>query len=184
VKQNKVNLASFNNDWYKTGRSKWVRFVWICVSMIFVNSWFPVSRLKIFLLKVFGARIGKNVIIKQYVNVKYPWRLSVGDNVWIGERVWFDNLADIKISDNVCISQGSYLLTGNHNYKKSSFDLMIGEIQIEEGVWIGAKTLVGPGSTISSHSVLLAGTVFTGKTDAYSIYSGNPPRKIRDRVIQ
>ena len=79
-------------------------------------------RLKIYLLKIFGAKIGKGVIIKPGVNIKYPWNLYIGDHVWIGENVWIDNLDDVIINNHVCVSQGAMLLCGNHNYKKSSFN--------------------------------------------------------------
>ena len=66
---------------------------------------------------MFGAKIGKGVIIRPGVSVKYPWKLQIGDNTWIGENVWIDNLSNIIIGKNVCVSQGAMLLSGNHNYK-------------------------------------------------------------------
>ena len=82
-----------------------------------------------FLLRLFGAKIGKKVIIRPSVKVTYPWKLSIGDYSWIGEDVWIDNLEQVIIGSNVCISQGAMLLCGNHNYKKVTFDLIIGEIK-------------------------------------------------------
>ena len=60
---------------------------------------------------------------------------------------------------NVCISQGATLLCGNHNFKKPGFDLIIDEIIVEDGVWIGAKSIVCPGVTLKSHSILTVGSV-------------------------
>ncbi|MDZ7624210.1 MAG: hypothetical protein U5J96_07185 [Ignavibacteriaceae bacterium] len=85
---------------------------------------------KIFALRFFGAKVGKGVIIKPCVNIKYPWFLEIGDNVWIGEEVWIDNLGKVKIGNNVCLSQGALLLCGNHNYKKETFDLIVGDITL------------------------------------------------------
>ena len=96
------------------------------------------------MLVAFGARIGKGFVIKPAVNIKYPWKLKVGDDVWIGENVWIDNIGNVTIGSNVCISQGAMLLTGNHNYKSETFDLMIKPIVVEEGVWIGAKATIAP----------------------------------------
>ena len=135
-------------------------------------------------MRTFGAKIGENVTIKPKVNIKYPWFLKISDNVWIGENVWIDNLTQVTISSNVCISQGAMLLCGNHNYKKSTFDLMLGEIVLEEGVWIGARSVVCPGVTCKSHSVLTVGSVATSDLEAYSIYQGNPARKVKDRIIK
>ena len=134
------------------------------------------------LLRMFGARIGKGVNIKPCVNIKYPWRLTIGDHAWIGENVWIDNLDDVVIGPHCCISQGALLLCGNHNYKKPTFDLMTGIILLEEGVWIGAMTVVCPGVTCRSHSILTVGSVATGDLEAYGVHSGNPAKFIRRRV--
>jgi putative colanic acid biosynthesis acetyltransferase WcaF len=135
------------------------------------------------LLKIFGGKIGKRVVIKPNVNIKYPWLLEIGSFSWIGEEVWIDNLAFIKIGNNVCISQGALLLCGNHNYSSFKFDLMVGEIHIEDGAWVGAKSIVCPGSIIKSHAVIAAGSVGKGILDSYSIYQGNPAIKIKKRTI-
>ncbi|TDQ19360.1 putative colanic acid biosynthesis acetyltransferase WcaF [Algoriphagus boseongensis] len=179
----KTDLNKFQNDWYNPG-SKIKIGIWYWVNLLFFkNPWNPFSKLKVLLLRIFGAKIGKKVVIKPSVNIKYPWFLEVGDQVWIGEEVWIDNLAKVKIEANVCISQGAMLLTGNHNYKKSSFDLMVGEIKLEEGVWIGAKAVVCPGVTCHSHSVLAVGSVATYDLESYTIYQGNPAKLIRSRII-
>lgn len=138
---------------------------------------------KRFLLLSYGAKLGRSFYIKPGVSIKYPWRLKCGDNVSIGEDVWIDNLANVTIGSNVCISQGAMLLCGNHNYKKSSFDLMIGDITIEDGAWVGAKTVVCPGVTMKSHSVLTVGSILSSDTEEYSIYRGNPAVKIKERII-
>lgn len=135
------------------------------------------------LLKTFGAKIGKGVLIKPKVSIKYPWFLTIGNHVWIGENVWIDNLAKVAIEDNACISQGAMLLCGNHNYKKSTFDLIVGEIKIEEGAWVGAQSTVCPGVTLHSHAILAVGSVATKDLEAHTIYQGNPAKKVRERKI-
>lgn len=180
---NSVKLSSFNNKWYIPG-SKLKILIWYFINILFfMNPLNPLSSLKVLILRVFGARIGNNVAIKQSVNIKYPWFLEVGNNVWIGENVWIDNLEKVIINDNVCISQGAMLLCGNHDYKKSSFDLIIGEIVLEEGSWVGAKSIVCPGVTLKSHAILAVGSIATKDLEEYSIYQGNPAVKIRKRNI-
>jgi putative colanic acid biosynthesis acetyltransferase WcaF len=137
----------------------------------------------VFLLRVFGAQIGTGVVIKPAVNIKYPWRLKIGNHVWIGEQVWIDNLENITIGDHVCISQGAMLLCGNHNYKRTTFDLLVGKIVLEDGAWIGAQTVVCPGVTCKSHSLLTVGSIATSNLNAYTIYQGNPAVAIKERVI-
>ena len=180
----KVNLSRFQNDWYKPG-SKMKIILWYFINAIFYKSSFPWPQLiKNNFLKYFGAVIGNNVLFKSNVNIKYPWFLEVGNDVWIGENVWIDNLAKVKIEDNVCISQGAMLLCGNHDYKKSSFDLLLGEITLKEGSWVGAKSVVCPGVTLNSHAILAVGSIANKDLEAYSIYQGNPAIKIRERNIE
>ena len=180
----KVDNASYNNDWYDPGGSPIKIRIWYLVNaLFFINPLNPFVWLKVWLLRVFGAQVGVGVVIKPGVNIKYPWRLTIADHAWIGEKVWIDNLADVSIGANSCISQGAMLLTGNHDFSKTSFDLILGSIVIEDGAWIGAKSVVTPGVTCGSHSVLTVCSVATKDLDAYSIYQGNPAKFIRKRNI-
>jgi putative colanic acid biosynthesis acetyltransferase WcaF len=136
------------------------------------------------LLRLFGAKVGKGVVIKPRVRIKYPWFLKIGNHVWLGESVWIDNLAEVKIGDHACVSQGAMLLCGNHNYKKSSFDLIVKPIVLEEGAWVGAQSVVCPGVILYSHSILTVGSVASSNLESYFIYSGNPAVKIRERRMK
>ena len=173
-----VDLSSFSNSWYKPGNLV-KRFLWYYFNIIFFKSgWFPFSSLKVFLLNLYGAKIGKAVLIKPFVNIKYPWLLTIGDHVWIGEDVWIDNLAPVTIGNNVCISQGVLLLTGSHNYKIPSFDLIVKEIKIEDDVWLCAKSIICAGVTCKKNSVITAGAVISSSTAMSGIYKGNPAVKV------
>jgi putative colanic acid biosynthesis acetyltransferase WcaF len=90
----------------------------------------------------------------------------------------------VNIGPQCCISQGAVLITGSHDYKKSSFDLRLGEIRLEQGVWIGAGAMVGPGVTCHSHSVLALNSVATEDLDPYMIYQGNPAVNKRSRPLK
>jgi putative colanic acid biosynthesis acetyltransferase WcaF len=181
---NKVDNATFNNDWYDIGVPKVKIILWYFVNVLFfVNPLNPISSLKVVLLRLFGAKVGKGVLIKPNVNIKYPWNLTIGENSWIGENVWIDNLGAVVIGENVCISQGAMLLCGNHNYKKTTFDLIVGSINIEEGVWIGAYSIVCPDITCKSHSILSVNSVATKDLEPFTIYQGNPAQKVRQRII-
>jgi putative colanic acid biosynthesis acetyltransferase WcaF len=178
-----VDLSSYNNNWYNPGSSI-KRGIWYFVNIFFFKTGlFPFYSLKIFLLKLFSAKVGKGVCIKPFVNIKYPWLLEIGNNVWIGENVWIDNLGKITIGNNVCISQGALLLCGNHDYSKTSFDLIIKPIVLEDGVWVGAQCTVFGGVVCASHSVFSAGSFVKSSSEPYAIYSGNPAVKIKTREI-
>ncbi len=135
------------------------------------------------LLRFFGAKVGTGVVIKPKVRIKNPWRLIVGNYCWIGEDVWIDNIENVSIGNNVCLSQGAILLTGNHDYSKSDFPPKYEKIIIEDGVWICAKAIVCPGVVCKSHAVLTVNSVATKDLEEMRIYTGNPAVFIRDRVI-
>ena len=179
-----TDLSRFNNSHYHQ-RPRWKILLWYFINVLFfINPLNPISSLKVFLLRLFGAKIGKGVNLKPGINIKYPWLLEIGNFVWVGENVWIDNLAKVTIENNVCISQGAMLLCGNHNYKKSTFDLIIGEIKLKEGSWVGAKSIVCPGITLNSHAVLSVNSVATNDLEAYTINQGNPAVKIKERKIE
>lgn len=180
-----VELNKYNNNWYKPGKNKLVVIAWYFANRIFLNSYYlPISSLKVFVLKLFGAKIGKNVNIKPKVNIKYPWKLTIGDYTWIGEHVWIDNLDDVRIGKNCCLSQGAMLLCGNHNHTKSTFNLITKPIVLEDGSWVGAQAVVCPGVTLKTNAILTVSSVATKNLDANSIYQGNPAVKVKDRKIE
>ena len=182
--KNKTDLSRYDNSWYDPGAGKLKIALWYFVNVLFItNPLNPLSGLKVFLLRIFGAKVGRGVVIKPSVNIKYPWFLEIGDYAWIGEHVWIDNLAMVKIGKNCCISQGAMLLCGNHNYKKTTFDLIVKPITLEDGSWVGAMSTVCPGVIIKTHSILTVDSVATETLEAYSLYKGNPAVKIRERII-
>ena len=178
-----TDLSTFNNDWYNPG-SKLKVLGWFLMNSLVINNYLPIPMvIKVFILRLFGAKIGNNFVIKPKVNIKYPWFLEIGNNVWIGETVWIDNFVKVTIQDNACISQGALLLTGNHDYKKSTFDLIPKEIYVEKGVWIGAKSVVCGGVKCFSHAVLAVNSVATSNLKPFTIYQGNPAVEVRTRII-
>ncbi len=183
--KNRTKLKkNFNQKGFDAGASSFKRLCWYFTSMLFFRSGLiPVSSLLVFILKLFGAKIGKDVRIKPYIYIHYPWRLTVGDYAWLAEcRI--ENLAQVTIGDNACISQNAMLLTGNHDYKTIYFDLITKSIVLEEGVWIGARAIVCPGITAKSHAILAVGSTATKDLESYSVYQGNPAVKIKDRIIE
>lgn len=183
ISKAQTSLSGYDNRGYNPG-SYFKQILWYLAGRMFINTYFPYPMsLKCWILRVFGARIGERVTIKPKVNIKYPWYLRVGNQTWIGEKVWIDNLTMVTLGTNVCLSQESYLLTGNHDYTKSSFDLIVKPVIIENGAWIGAKAIVCPGVKVGSHAVLAVNSVATKDMDPYSIYQGNPAVFIKTRNI-
>lgn len=179
-----MDLSKYNNSEYNTGSGVFKRIAWYLTNAVLFNSWLmPFSGVKTRVLQLFGCDLGEGVIIKPRVNIKYPWKVKIGDHVWIGEGVWIDSLDMITIGSNVCVSQGAYLLTGNHDYKDPHFGLITKPIVIQDGAWVGAKVVVCPGSVMYRNSIVTAGSVFTGESIKDGIYQGNPAVLIRERKI-
>ncbi len=179
------NLSTYDNSWYKPGRSFLIASIWFFFGLPILRSNLnPLSSLRRVLLRAFGATVGSSVEIKPGVQVKYPWNLTVGDHTWIGENVWIDNLVPITIGSNVCISQGAYLCTGNHDWSDPSFGLIVKPITVGDGAWIGAKSLIAPGIEIGESAIASAGSVVTKDIPAFEIHAGNPAQFIRRRVFQ
>lgn len=151
--------------------------------LVFETAWPWPSSLKVGLLRFFGGKVGRGVVVKPSVKIKYPWFLKVGDHCWIGEQVWIDNLAQVTLGNHVVVSQGAYLLTGNHDYKSPHFDLSLGPIVIGDGAWIAARSIVGPGVTVGTLTVLGLGAVATRDLEERSVYGGNPAQRLRERIL-
>jgi putative colanic acid biosynthesis acetyltransferase WcaF len=162
-----------------------MRALWLVAeALVIVNPFVTSYRLKGALLRLFGARIGTGLIIKPGVHVKYPWRLHIGKNCWIGERAWLDNMEDVWLGDNVVISQGAYICTGNHDWSDPGMGLAPQPVVIEDGVWVGAFARVGPGRRLAAESVVALGAVLLADTDPGGIYVGNPAEFVRQRKIR
>lgn len=132
------------------------------------------SALRVGLLRLFGAQIGQGVVIRSGVNVSFPWRLTVGDHVWIGEEVFILSLAQVTLGSHVCLSQRAFLCTGSHAWAVETFDLKTLPIVVEDQVWVAAQAFVGPGTRIGTGSVIGAGTVLLKSVPAGSLAKGNP----------
>ena len=179
-----VDLSSYSVAHFDRGAGKVRELIWIFVSFVLFRLCpLSLSPLKRSVLRAFGARVGIGVTIKPQVKITFPWKLTIGDHVWLGEECWLLNLDQIIIGNNVCISQRAFLCTGSHNYKLPTFDLVVKPITLQDGSWIGAGCWVGPGVTVGTHAVLTAGSVASKNLEPYGIYRGNPAVLLKQRVI-
>jgi putative colanic acid biosynthesis acetyltransferase WcaF len=180
----RIYLGRFDNSWFHPGRNLFWRAAWLFLGQpIFGCSLLPFSRLRVQLLRVFGAQIGSGVVIHSGVQVKYPWHLVIGNDCWIGERAWIDNLTTVRLGNDVCISQGVYLCTGNHDWTDPAFGLLIRPVSIEDGAWAGAKCILLPGTWLEEGSIVAAGSVASGAIPSFEIHGGNPACFVRARNV-
>ena len=179
-----MRLDLYHNQGYSSGASLFQQALWLFIGDILVQtSWLPFRSVKVAILRLFGAKIGRGVNVKPGVKIKFPWRLIVGDYVWLGENVWIDNLATVTIESHVCISQGAYLCTGNHDWSDQQFGLKIGEIYLQEGCWIGAKTAIAPNVVVGRGAILTLGSTALRSLEPMMIYTGNPAQAIKARKM-
>ena len=179
----KVRLKEFDSS---IGLNRDVRrsteIIWYLVKIAFFLSAIPYpSKFKVMLLRLFGTKVGTGLVIKPRVNIHFPWKLDIGDHVWIGEEAFLLNFENLSIGNNVCISQRAFLCGGNHDYKISSMPYRNGPITLEEGCWIGASTFVGPNVTIGTDTVVSAGSVVTQSLEGNGVYRGNPAQFMKNR---
>jgi putative colanic acid biosynthesis acetyltransferase WcaF len=164
----KRDLAAFSGNRIKLLRK--IRIVsWYLVQhLIFKNSFAP-TIVRPYFLRLFGASIGRRVLIRRGVKIHFPWNLVIGNNCWIGEEVWFINHEKIFVGSDVCISQKSIICSGGHDYRSSSLEFNHKSIEIRNGAWIclGAKVL--PGVTIGQCSVIAAGEIARNSIPDYSM---------------
>ncbi|MGL5083034.1 MAG: putative colanic acid biosynthesis acetyltransferase [Microcoleaceae cyanobacterium] len=180
-----MRLSNYTTGAYSPGAPLIQQILWFFIGDLLTRSdWLPVSGFKVFILRCFGAKIGQGVRIKPGVRVKFPWRLTIGDYVWIGENVWIDNLVSVTLESHVCLSQDVYLCTGNHDWSHPGFQLVTGEIYLEESSWIAARSTVGPGVRVGRGAVLGLGSVTGRSLEPMTIYVGNPAQPIKQRVMQ
>lgn len=163
-------LDLYENPEFDRGASKTKELLWMLVQAWLFSSWLPGSGWRVRLLRTFGARIGRGVVIKQHVTVKFPWKLTVGNHVWIGERVWIDNLAQVTIGKHACISQGAYLCTGSHDWRDPQFTLIARPIQIGMGAWVGARASLAPGAVMEDGAVLAMTALGVGRLASQQIH--------------
>lgn len=179
-----MRLDHYTLSTYTPGAPLWKQLLWYFLGdPLFRTHLLPFSAFKVWVLRRFGAEIGKRVRIKPGVRVKFPWRLGVGDHVWIGENTWIDNIAPITIESHVCLSQDVYLCTGNHDWSDPDFKLIPAAIHIEQGSWLAARAVVGPGVTVGQGAVLCLGSVTGRSLQPMTIYTGNPARAVKQRRL-
>jgi putative colanic acid biosynthesis acetyltransferase WcaF len=156
LRSRRQNLNGFRGNGYDKGRPIATQALWFATQNLIFSQWWLPAAWRPRLLRLFGATIGSGVLVRHRVRVLWPWKLSIGDNCWIGEDAWILNLEPVVIGDNVCISQSVFLCTGSHNMLSPTFEYDNAPITIGDEVWVGAQATVLRGVTIGKRSVVAA----------------------------
>lgn len=177
-------LAQFKQPSDFRGRSAVVvQLWWLVQGSLF--AWSPqfMYGWRRFLLRLFGARVGQNVLIRPSVRTTYPWKVSIGDHSWIGDEVTLYSLGEITIGSNTVISQKSYLCTGSHDFNRVAFDIYARPICIEDEVWLATDVFVAPGVTVGRGAVVGARSTVLHDLPAGMVCYGNPAKPVKERVM-
>jgi len=167
------------------GRSAWfVQLWWMVQALFFHPSPQVMYGWRRFLLRLFGAKIGRGVLIRPSATVTYPWKVKIDNWSWIGDRVTLYSLGEITIGESAVISQHSYLCTGSHDFTRPSFDLYAIPIHIESEAWVAAQVFVAPGVTVGRGAIVGACSVALKDVPAGMICAGNPLKVLGRRTMR
>ena len=175
-----MQLKGYTVGDFDRGAPRWKEALWIVVKWAFFLTAFPwPSALRVALLRFFGAKIGSRVVVRANVNVSYPWRLTLGDDVWLGEEVSILSLAQVVIESSVCVSQRAFLCTGSHDFRSEKFSLVVKPITVRGGSWIAAQAFIAPGVEIGAGCMVCAGSVVMENVPPKCIVRGNPAQVVK-----
>ncbi|MGC9503030.1 hormogonium polysaccharide biosynthesis acetyltransferase HpsU [Baaleninema sp.] len=183
-----IDLRQYDQSWFDRGRPGWYVLLWWFVQAIaFPLSPHFASGFRCWLLRRFGAKIGRDVLIRPTARFTYPWKIEIGDYSWIGDDVVFYSLDRITVGCHCVVSQETYLCTGSHDSRDRAFGLKTQPIQLGNGVWIAADCFVAAGVCIGSNTVVGARSSVFGNLPAGYFCVGSPcrpksPRSIEDKA--
>lgn len=170
-----MDLSNYSAKAFDRGASTLKEAVWVLMRGIFFMTPLPFpSELRCALLRLFDAQVGRGVVIRENVNISFPWRLTLGDHVWIGEDVMILSLAQVTIESSVCVSQRAFLCTGSHDFRSATFDLQTKPITLRSGSWVAAQAFIAPGVEVGAGSMVTAGSVVVENVPPGVIVRGNP----------
>jgi putative colanic acid biosynthesis acetyltransferase WcaF len=176
-----IDLSAAGPGDFKRTRSRAVEALWMVVEFLLVTNPLQVSStLRVWALRLFGARIGANIIMRPRVRVKFPWNLQIGHNCWIGEGVWIHNQGLVTIEDNTVVSQETFITTGSHDVQRS-MDLIIKPVVLRRGAWLTTRCIVLQGVEVGQNTVVTPGSVVRGTLPPNRVYGGNPAAFISER---
>ncbi len=162
-----------------------LRAAWFVVELlVYPRRFRRLMKLRIAILRLFGARIGQSCFIGDRVRIWVPWNLSMADWSVLGDQCEVYNLAPVSLGTNAIVSQYAYLCTATHDHTHPYFPLTQHPITIGNGAWIASKAFVGPGITIGDGAVVGAMSVVVKDVPPSMIYAGNPARPIKPRVVR
>ena len=178
-----VDLSKYDQSWFDRGRPTWYILLWWFVQAVtFPLTPHFLNGMRCAILRLFGAKIGKNVLIRPTARFTYPWKVTIGDYSWIGDDVVFYSLDKINIGNHCVISQKSYLCTGSHDMRDRAFGLKTASLTVGDGAWVAADCFIAPGVNIGVNAVIGARSSVFANMPAGQVCVGNPCRAKYPRI--
>ena len=156
----RFSLRDFTGEGRPRGVPWPVHMLWLLVSPLTMQWWCP-NRLRVFVLRRFGARIGTGTLIKHDVKIDWPWKLEIGSDTWIGESTWIINAEPVVIGSNTCISQAVLLCSGGHDRFSPTLEFDNAPIFIGDSVWIAARATILRGVRVADGATVGATALVT-----------------------
>lgn len=177
-----IDLSTAPGERQAWGRSAATVYLWSALELVFIsNPWQISSRVRVWLLRKFGAEIGHAVVFRPRTRVKFPWKLHIGDRCWIGEGVWFHNQDHVFVGHDTVISQETFLTTGSHAHRRD-MALITRPIHIGSGVWVTSRCMVLGGADIGQSALIAPLSVVAAEPiGAGEMWGGNPCRYLGPR---
>ncbi|MEM8603962.1 MAG: hormogonium polysaccharide biosynthesis acetyltransferase HpsU [Cyanobacteria bacterium P01_H01_bin.121] len=180
-----VDLRAYDQSGFNRGRPGWLVLLWwFLQAIIFPISLHSSHGVRVALLRLFGAQIGRDVVIRPTARFTYPWKVTIGDASWIGDDVVFYSLDSITVGEHCVVSQETYLCTGSHDVQDPRFGLITAPIEIQSGAWVATDCFVGPGVTIGANTVVGTRSTVTKSLPAGQICYGTPCRPVKPRMMR
>ena len=178
------DLSSFRMPAGFRGRSTVVvQLWWLVQSTLFRGSPQFAYSFRRWLLRLFGAQVGRGVVIRPSVTITYPWKVTMGDYAWVGDNVVLYSLGEIEIGADAVVSQSSYLCAADHDYTDPSFPIRSRKITIGPAAWVAADVFVAPGVTIGRAAVIGARSSVFADMPAGMVCFGYPCKPVKQRVM-
>ena len=171
-------LDRFTGAGYDKGRPRLVQALWFCVSHLVFQAWWCPARVRPTILRAFGAEVGRGSNIRNKVRVHWPWKLTVGDHVWIGEGAWLLNLEPVALGHHVCISQDAVLCTGSHQRHSATFEYDNAPISVGDGAWIAIRAVILRGVHVPPGALAPAGAVIARGSDCLDVVPAPPDGQV------
>lgn len=179
-----MNLFKYSQETFSKGKNSITIILWWFIqSTLFRCSLHNMYLYRAYILKLFGCKVGKGVKIRASAKFYYPWKISINDYSWIGDRAILYSLDNIQIGSNCVISQYAHLCTGSHEIESESFKLITKPIIVEDSVWVAADAFIGQGVTLREGSVIAARSSVYKDSEPWMVYMGNPAKPVKRREL-